>query len=425
MWDSRVNAAAAEPVLDESILRTLRTWKSPTLIALWSESARNSNFAAIVDHCVRLGMRVVLVSCDATPLPPAWADTPAFSLEGWVYSGYESVGLNAPVVSDSSAGPRSPPRPTPFSPVARAVVAARLGPGRSRTPRETVRGKLDAKPAGGGISLGVSAPRSCGPGESFVANFAAYVDEVREEVRKQLEALGEAGDRLALGISSGHSSRWKAGAPVSVSLVGDHISVEPAAQRFEFNGTSNLVSFAVRVDPQAPATVILMAFKVEIAEMQVAFVPLRLTIQRGSEAPVAARVEVRVPTSAFASYSSKDAHEVLGRLSTLSRWQPDLDIFLDCLDLIPNEAFKPVLREEIAQRDLFLLFWSRNAAASAWVRWELETALTLNDRYERIMSMPLEDPSVAPLPPEFADHHQRDRYLVARYGLDRMREQLR
>jgi hypothetical protein len=424
MWDSRVNAATVASAVDEGILRTLDLWQSPTVVALWSENAdRAPNLVSIVEHCVGLGMELVLVACDATPLPPAWEAAVAVRLAGWSYTGHESVGLLEPRVSSPGAAPRSPPLPTPFSPLARAVAARRSRQARAPTPDQRVRSKLLAKPSEGGISLGVAAPRSCGPGETFVAHFAAYVDELREQVRRQLEALAETGDRLALGVSAGHASRWKAGAPVSVSLAGDHVSAEPATQQFEFNGTSNLLSFAVRVDSQAPATAVLMAFKVELAGVPVGFVPLRLTIRPGGEAMVG-RTEIRVASSAFASYSSRDSDEVLGRLSTLSRWQPDLDIFVDCLDLIPNEAFKPVLQQEIVQRDLFLLFWSRNAAASPWVRWELATAMGRADRYESIMPMPLEDPSVAPWPEEFADRHQRDRYLVARYGLDRMREEL-
>jgi len=425
MWDSRVNSALAEQAIDPVTLSTIGLWRAPALIAVWSKAATGCpSFVAIVDDCVKRGMQLVLISFDATPAPASWSACVPISLEGWTFAGHKSIGLHEPMVR-SSDGTSAPPEPTAFSQVVRVLNTLPRQMHNHLRLSQAVKAKLDSHPTGGGISLGVAAPKSCGPGGSFVASFAAYTDAVRAEVRKQLENLSEPGDKIALGFASGESSRWKVGAPVSVSLSGDHIIAEPATQRFEFNGASNMVSFAVRVDRQAPVTVILMMFRVEIADIPVAFVPLRLTISQGAQQRGAARVELRVATSAFASYSSKDSHEVLGRLSALSRWQPDLDIFMDCLDLIPNEAFKPMLRAEIVHRDLFLLFWSRNAAASSWVRWELATALETGDRYERIMPLPLEDPRIAPLPPEFADLHQRDRYLVARYGLERMREQLR
>jgi hypothetical protein len=55
------------------------------------------------------------------------------------------------------------------------------------------------------------------------------------------------------------------------------------------------------------------------------------------------------PSSAFASYSSKDAEVVTRSLSTLVHLAPTLDIFQDCLDLTPNEAFKPQLEVQIGK----------------------------------------------------------------------------
>jgi hypothetical protein len=67
-----------------------------------------------------------------------------------------------------------------------------------------------------------------------------------------------------------------------------------------------------------------------------------------------------------------------------------LDIFQDCLDLTPNEAFKPQLEVQIGKRDVFLLFWSRHARDSRWVLWEFETARAKRGM-DAILPMPLED----------------------------------
>jgi len=128
----------------------------------------------------------------------------------------------------------------------------------------------------------------------------------------------------------------------------------------------------------------------------------------------------RYRSNAFALYASKDASTVSQRLSTLQRWSPNLDIFQDCLDLRPNAAFQPQLEAQIRARDVFLLFWSRNAAASPWVRWEYQTACETKN-LNAILSMPLEDPELAPPPAELADRHLRDRFMVAAYALERIR----
>jgi hypothetical protein len=101
-----------------------------------------------------------------------------------------------------------------------------------------------------------------------------------------------------------------------------------------------------------------------------------------------------------------------------------LKIFQDCLDLRPGEAYKPQLQAEIASRDVFWLFWSRNAAASSWVRWELDTALRRKP-IEAIVPMPIEDPALAPPPEQLAHEHFRDRFMIAGQALARIAEQAR
>jgi len=272
----------------------------------------------------------------------------------------------------------------------------------------------------------VTGPRVCEPGSEFSAIFACYVESAKAAVMQALHDLTDPDDRIALDLPASRASRWTVGAPVTVRLTGQHLTVSPREQVFEFNGSHNVVAFAVRAESGIPATSVLMCFEVLIDGVPTAFVPLRLRIASGISDATATRVEVRAPTSAFASYASQDVDEVAGRLSSLKRWQPELDIFMDSLDLIPNEAFKPVLEHEIRARDYFLLFWSRHAAASHWVRWELDTAIAAKgmSRFEKILPMPLEDPAIAPMPAEFGDKHQRDRFMIAAYGLDRIRQEL-
>ena len=159
-----------------------------------------------------------------------------------------------------------------------------------------------------------------------------------------------------------------------------------------------------------------------MADVTVAFIPMRVAISTAQAADAPNRVQAAAPRSAFASYASQDAESVTQRLSTLTRWAPGLDIFQDCLDLKPGDAFKPQLAKQIEARDVFLLFWSRRAALSQWVRWEYTTAMNRKG-LDAILPMPLEDPAIAPPPPELADRHMRDRYMLAGYGLAKVREE--
>lgn len=215
--------------------------------------------------------------------------------------------------------------------------------------------------------------------------------------------------------------RWRIGAPVTIRLTGAHVTIMPGERSFEWNGRENLASFAVQVNGDAPNGTLQLCFHVFLGPVQIAFMPLGVAIAAGAGDAQTPRLDVRAPSSVFASYSSKDAEPVTRSLSTLTRWAPTLDIFQDCLDLKTNDAFKPQLAKEIAARDVFLLFWSRNASASKWVLWEFQTA-QVKPGLNAILPMPLEDPAIAPPPPGFEDKHLRDRFMLAGYGLQKIAE---
>ena len=121
---------------------------------------------------------------------------------------------------------------------------------------------------------------------------------------------------------------------------------------FEWNGRENLASFAVQVNADAPNGTLQLCFHVFFGPVQIAFIPLGVAIAAGAGDAQTPRLDVRAPSSVFASYSSKDAEPVTRSLSTLTRWATTLDIFQDCLDLKTNDAFKPQLAKEIAARCL-------------------------------------------------------------------------
>jgi hypothetical protein len=271
------------------------------------------------------------------------------------------------------------------------------------------------------VLLGVAAPRQAQPGSSFTARFAAYISAAKAAAQEHLQNLGEKDDRVVTDIAPDREPRWRIGAPVTVRLTGDHVAITPPERSFEWNGRENLATFAVTVASDAPITTIQLCYHVFLGPLEIAFIPVGVTLSAAPTAAQARQIEVRVPSSAFASYASKDAEPVTRSLSTLAHWAPTLDIFQDCLDLTPNEEFKPKLEAEIAAREVFLLFWSRNAGASKWVLWEFETARSRHG-LKGILPIPLEDPAIAPPPPGFEEKHLRDRFMIAGYGLKKIAE---
>jgi len=410
------------------------------VIVLWSShSVTSPRIAQEAEQGRALGKSLIPVRIEAVEPPSGFRMIQAADLTDWRRSADDPKLRDFLAELKSLRGPahRAQPAPAPsyrppgLGSIVLGTAAAVAGAVKSAIDllRPKQRAKPPAEPAerdaaiSDPVFFGVAAPRAASAGSSFTARFAAYVASARSTAQEHLEQLGEQDDRIVMDIPPDRQDRWRIGAPVTIRLTGDHVRVTPGEREFEWNGRENLANFAVQVEDDAPAS-LQLCFHVFLGTVPIAFVPLGIAIAaRPSDAPPS-QVEVRAPSSAFASYSSKDAELVTRSLSTLTRWAPALDIFQDCLDLKANEDFKPQLAKEIAAREVFLLFWSRNANASKWVLWEFETA-RVKPGLNAILPMPLEDPAIAPPPPGFEDKHLRDRFMIAGYGLKKIAETVR
>ena len=117
--------------------------------------------------------------------------------------------------------------------------------------------------------------------------------------------------------------------------------------------------------------------------------------------------------SAFISYASADRAKVVARIQGIQLACPDMDLFFDAESLRRGEHWETRLYQEIAQRDLFYLFWSQNAATSDWVQKELRYAMAQKTA-DYIEPIPLEGPESCPPPQCLMDKHFNDwtlRYL--------------
>jgi hypothetical protein len=114
------------------------------------------------------------------------------------------------------------------------------------------------------------------------------------------------------------------------------------------------------------------------------------------------------------SYSSQDRSEVLRRVQAFKI--AGISVFQEILDLDPGERWEKALYHEIDNCDVFLLFWSKAAAASEWVGKEIDYALARRgdnaDNPPAIQPVPIEGPPIVPPPARLRDLHFNDALLV-------------
>jgi hypothetical protein len=253
------------------------------------------------------------------------------------------------------------------------------------------------------VVLGTSAPSCARRDDEIVARFVACAERLRDDLARW---LNEASPRASMSAGL-KRCQWRHGIKVRVVASCDRITVTPAEQTFVWDASEAILEFSLKVPPDAGLGATVLRFAVYIDDVCVATlrheIAITATGRDSGERRTAFQAAAR---TAFASYSSEDFKRVLDRIATL-RSSAGLDVFCDCLSLRPGEEWKPALEKEIADRDLFLLFWSRSARRSTWVEWEWKTALRVKG-LSAVQPHPLDPVREAPPPPELASLHFGD-----------------
>jgi hypothetical protein len=249
------------------------------------------------------------------------------------------------------------------------------------------------------VYLGASTPHTVSAGETFVARFAAYTAASRRKVTALIEQ--EAPTSL-LRIDLDHC-RWRRGTEVTVQLESSHATVSNRVQTFVWNGSFKVLRFDVTVLDKVSTNALILRFNVAVQGLPIISLRPEVKMKKGEFSGATALssfTEVHAPKSAFASYVTSDRRQVLSRIRSLQIFT-GIDVFLDCLSIRPGEQWKPKLRDEIENRDIFWLFWSRAAMKSPWVDWEWRTALATKS-ITGIQPHPLEPSDLAPPPKELS-----------------------
>lgn len=222
------------------------------------------------------------------------------------------------------------------------------------------------------VVLGASAPQEVKPGEEFIANFLAYLPEFERTVRKVLKKQSSRAE-MRPGLEK---CLWKKGTKVQVFLSADKILLDSAEEEFEWDGEYKILSFDVKVPKKTQEGPVVLKFEVIIAGIRVAKLRAEVAVKKITTSRSKITVTGKPASTAFASYASEDRERVTERLAAL-RIHAGIDVYMDHLSLIPNKDWEEQLALAIESREIFLLFWSKEAEKSKWVKWEWQRAFEL------------------------------------------------
>lgn len=201
----------------------------------------------------------------------------------------------------------------------------------------------------------------------FVLHLPDQLDDVRAMV---LRADPRAEERT----SRNFDAKLETGDRVRAQLTVERAKVDEPVQELAWHGRPLDFEFAVTASGAGFGE---LFARVAVTLNDAPLGALRWYIQEGRpDAPAGEQAERAVLAryrNAFVSYASADRVEVLKRVQGVKA--TGVDVFMDVLDFEPGDRYRELLETAARGADLFLLFWSRNAASSEWVIREAEWAL--------------------------------------------------
>jgi serine/threonine protein kinase len=310
---------------------------------------------------------------DAVPAsPPAPAPGPveeapshAPSREDWA----EDAGTFQP---PSGQAPEEVTPTTSYTDVA-SVIAGKVTAGAVRAALEAAAAASRAvAEVADAVDCTVFAPLSTAPGLSVM-------------VQVFLHTPGQAGDAAALASEfdtnavrrgfRGLELPLPPGAVVEIELTVPGVQVDEPVQRLMWHGRAEAVQFTLLVPVDNPPPALAGTVIVRREGVPIGRVGFRVVVTpQATIGPTVPHTDrQRRFERAFASYATPDRGEVLKRVQVLRA--AGIECFQDVLDLEPGQRWERELYRQIDRADLFLLFWSRAAKNSEWVRREVDYAL--------------------------------------------------
>jgi hypothetical protein len=259
------------------------------------------------------------------------------------------------------------------------------------------------------VDCSVFAPPGARPGDRILIQLFAHVPVQAADARALAEEFDGASARRAV---RGLETSVARGTSLTFQLTMPGARVEEPVQSLVWQGRTSAVQFSAVVEDGRDHALV---GSVAVTQASVPIGHIKFTLEILS--PEASRGGASGPVgheasryrSAFLSYARQDDRHVLRGAQLLRSL--DIDCFQDVRDIEPGEVWERRVYAEIEQRDLFLLFWSRAARESEWVRREAVHAVRCRravsaDRPE-IKPIILERPPTTPWP-ELAHLHFDD-----------------
>jgi hypothetical protein len=262
------------------------------------------------------------------------------------------------------------------------------------------------------VECTVFSPAVAAPGSSILVQAFVHLPDDADDAR----ALAMEFDTLARARTFRTlTSPISVGSRLHFELRMPGLVIDDPVASLVWRSKAEAVQFGVFIPPDVTVGTVIGTFAVSLDSAPLGHVKFKLTVEEEARSVPSEPQgeEASRYKAAFISYASKDRDEVMRRVQMLSL--VGIEYFQDVLSLEPGDRFSKRIQFGIDECDLFLLFWSRDAKSSEWVRKEVRHALARKAGDD--LSPPEIRPVIVEGPPivepweELAHLHFNDRLL--------------
>lgn len=236
------------------------------------------------------------------------------------------------------------------------------------------------------VRTSVYCPETLAKGRWFTMQVWLHFPEQGEEVRALALESGhgqQAGRKAGLKIAPGALAGFSLIPEVLHTKRGLFGQRQPVHRYAQWNEEATNVEFPVCCPKSHRDEVLHETIEISLEGIPIGSCTVKLAFDRKGEM----ETEFSKIQTAFASYSSRDREQVIGRLQILAA-TVGVEPFFDVDSLRMGEDWEQRLKREVPTKDRFLLFWSENARKSEWV--EREWRLALKERgLDYILPVPI------------------------------------
>ena len=267
------------------------------------------------------------------------------------------------------------------------------------------------------VHFSVAGPKTAKPGSNFLLTFWAYLNSDKDEVLKRIY---DSHSRENTRIQYKGPVKLEREKQITLFIEIENLILKQNISSIYWIGEITSETFFVSVPDNVDIGTKIgkISLLVEGIEISTIHFSLEITNFLTQLTPVQSLpVDIRLPQSAFASYSKNDIMKVIARIQAMEIVAPWLKVYIDFDGIRAGQYWKDELKKSISDTDIFYLFWSENAALSDWVKREWLCALN-SKGLDFIHPVPLVNPDKVPPPPELSAKQFKDKWLCYIEGID-------